>query len=98
MGSSPNAGSQVPFAQFIFNSDVFGRKLTEAEEREWVDAEARRLTKVFEAVTASGRTVEVAIFRSRGVRGEEREAPLPSGDLWGIQLFQREVCVFDSTG
>lgn len=93
MGSPPDAGSEVPFAQLIFNSDLFGRKLTEDEEREWVDIAAARLGAIFEEAAATGRTVEAAIFRSRGIRGHEREAPLPSGDLWGVQLFLRKKSV-----
>lgn len=90
MGSSPNAGSKVPFAQLIFNLDVLGREFTEDEQRSVVDSTASRLGLIFEEIASSGRTVEAAIFRSRGVRGQEREASLPPGDFWGLQLFLRE--------
>jgi len=99
MGAQNHAGSEMPFAQFVFNSDVFGRKLTEEQQRSWVDFTAARFAVVFEEAAHEAEKagtsrwaehqVDVQVFRSRGVRGKEREATLPPGDLWGVQLFLR---------
>nr|DAV46555.1 MAG TPA: hypothetical protein [Microviridae sp.] len=96
MGSSPGTGEQVPFAQFILNSDLFGRKFTEDGQREWVDATAQTLAGLLEEVAPPGRTCTASIFRSRGVRGEVGEAALPSGDFWGVQVFLRAKSLLDS--
>lgn len=87
MGSPSNAGSKVTFAQFILDSDVFGRKLTEDQEREWVHSAAQGLGSLFKEIAPPGRTIKIEVLRSRGVRGSKREAPLPSGNVWGVELF-----------
>lgn len=89
MGSSSNAGSEVPFAQLVFDSDVFGRKLTENEEREWVHSAAQRFAAVFKEVASPDRTLSIKVLRSRGVRGQKGEAALPSGSVWGVELCFR---------
>lgn len=97
MGSSPNAGSEVSFAQFILDSHVFGRKLTEDEEREYVHATAQTLAALLKEVAPTDRAIKIEVLRSRGVRGSKSEAPLPSGNLWGIQLSLREVEVLPNS-
>ena len=89
MESSLDVGNEVPFAQFIFDSDVFNGQKSEDEEREWVHAAAERFSAVFKKVAPSCRTIAFEVFRSRRVRGTERPSPLPPGDLWGIQLYLR---------
>jgi len=99
MDSSNNARSEVPFCQFILNSNLFRGELAEDEQRRVVDSAAERFAAVFEEVAESfinrpGQgddefKVVYEVFRSRGVRGSDSEASLPSGDFWGLQLFIR---------
>ncbi len=96
MGAQDNVGSEVPFAQLIFDSDLFGRELTEDEQREGVDIAASGFAAIFEAAAHAfvsskwqGHEVDFSVFRCRGVRRGQGETPLSSGDLWGVQMFLR---------
>lgn len=97
MVASSNAGSEVPFAQLVFDSHVFGRKLTEAEQRDWVHSAAQRFAGLFKEVAPTDRALTIKVLRSRGVRGKEGEAPLPSGDVWGVELCLRPVEVLEGS-
>lgn len=87
MGLQDHLGIKVPRCEFVLDSDLFGRKLTEEQQREFVDSTAKGLAAILEKVAAPGGTIEVQIFRRRGVRGEGPEASLPPRDLWGVQLL-----------
>lgn len=102
MGSPDQTRGRTKFAEFILDVDVYRRMhadrvlpVEHEAERELI---AQALAGLFEKAAGKCGPVEVAIFRSGGIRGQDGEAPLPSGPLWGFQLFVRSEPLLERSG